>query len=99
MDAVEEQSGSVKREIAEEAIPEFYVALNLIGDGEYSGPGRPYAPRTEAVVRETATGSTLATVTPPPAYGTFVGVTAAADHRTFVLAAQKHPARPHGRPP
>lgn len=88
MDAVGEQSGSVKRETAEEAIPEFYVALNLIGDGECNGPGRPYAPLTEAVVRVTATGDTLAAITPPHPYGTFVGVTAAADNRTFVLAAQ-----------
>ncbi len=79
---------AVKRESAQEAIPEFYVALNLIGDGECNGPGRPYAPPTEGVVRATATGSTLASITPPPPYGTFVGVTAAADNRTFVLAAQ-----------
>ena len=40
------------------------------------------------VVRETATGNVLATIAPPLPNGTFVGVTAAADHRTFVLAAQ-----------
>lgn len=87
-----ESRPTVRRESDREAIPEFYVALNLIGDGEGNGPGRPYAPLTEAVVRVTATGSTRATITPPPPYGTFVGVTAAADNRTFVLAAQE-PAR------
>ena len=48
-----------------------------------------YNPRTNAVVRITTTGQALATIAPPRPYGTFVGVTAAADDRTFVLAAQK----------
>lgn len=88
MKAVEEHSGGGERETAAEAVPEFYVALNLLDDGDHSGPGQPFAPRTEAVVRETATGNVLATIAPPLPNGTFVGVTAAADHRTFVLAAQ-----------
>src|SRR5208283_1396632 len=66
----------------------FTSLSTLIGDGECNGPGRPYAPLTEAVVRVTATGGTLVGITPPHPYGTFVGVTAAADNRTFVLAAQ-----------
>jgi hypothetical protein len=36
----------------------------------------------------TATGAALATISPPRPYGTFTGVSAAADNRTFVLAAQ-----------
>jgi hypothetical protein len=40
------------------------------------------------VVRATATGEALATITPPRPYGTFTLVTAAANDRTFVLAAQ-----------
>ena len=88
MNAVDEQSGGAERETAEVAIPEFYVALDLLDDGDDSGPGQRFAPRTEAVVRGTATGNVLAAIAPPPPYGTFVGVTAAADHRTFVLAAQ-----------
>lgn len=51
--------------------------------------GLPYAPLTEAVVRVTATGTAVATIAAPHPYGTFIGVTAAADNRTFVLAAQK----------
>ncbi len=82
------QSGGTEREAGGEAVPESYVALNLLDDGDDFGPGQRYAPRTEAVVRETATGTALAAIAPPPPYGTFVGVTAAADHRTFVLAAQ-----------
>jgi hypothetical protein len=46
-------------------------------------PGRPSAPLTEAVVRVTATGTALATITALRPYGTFTGVTAAADNRTF----------------
>ena len=56
----------------------------------------PASPQTKAVVRVTATGQALATVMPPPPYGTFVGVSAAADDRTFVLAAQK---LTHFKPP
>lgn len=46
-------------------------------------------PQTKAVIRATATGRPLATVTPPRPYGTFAGITAAGDDRTFVVAAQK----------
>ncbi len=42
-----------------------------------------------AVVAATATGKTLATVTPPKPYGAFDWVAAAADDHTFVLAAQR----------
>lgn len=49
----------------------------------------PSAPRTRAVVRATATGAVLATIIPPRPYGTFVGVAAAGDDRTFVLGAQQ----------
>jgi hypothetical protein len=88
VNAVDEQSGGAERETAEVVVPEFYVALNLLDDGDGFGPGQRFAPRTEAVVRETATGNVRAAIAPPPPYGTFVGVTAAADHRMFVLAAQ-----------
>jgi hypothetical protein len=64
------------------------VALSFTGPGGCCATGFAN-PRTTAVVRATATGQALATVTPPQPYGTFVGVTAAADDRTFVLAAQK----------
>lgn len=51
-------------------------------------PGPLASQSIRAVVRATATGAVLATVRPPPPYGTFTGVTGAADDRTFVLAAQ-----------
>jgi hypothetical protein len=84
-----ERSGPAERETATAAAPEFYVALELVGDGQCCRPGLLYAPLTEAVVRVTATGAALATITVPRPYGTFTGVTAAADNRTFVLAAQE----------
>jgi hypothetical protein len=43
-----------------------------------------------AVVRSTLTGHVLATVTPPRPYRIFTWVSAAADDRTFVLAAQRY---------
>jgi hypothetical protein len=63
-------------------VPRYYVAL--------TGPvrGRYQTGRT-AEVRATATGAVLARVTPPRPYAGFNGVTAAADDRTFVLAALK----------
>jgi hypothetical protein len=80
------------QETVGEAVPEFYVALEFTGDGRCCRPGLPSAPLTEVVVRVTATGTALAAISAPRPYSTFTGVTAAADHRTFVLAAQK-PAR------
>ena len=64
------------------AVPPFNVAL--IGDK----PG-PAMLKQHAVVRATATGAILATITAPAPYGTFAFVTAASDDRTFVLAAQR----------
>lgn len=43
-----------------------------------------------AVVRSTLTGHVLATVTPPRPYRIFTWVSATADDRTFVLAAQRY---------
>jgi len=81
------------------ALPRYYVTLTFTGDGQCCGRGGLYAPKTEAVVRATATGRALATITPPRPYGTFVGVTAAADDRTFVLAAQELAHLPLVNPP
>ena len=66
------------------ALPRYYVALTIT-----NGAPRLLSPQTKAVVRVTATGRALATVVAPKPYGTFVGVSAAADDRTFVLAARK----------
>jgi hypothetical protein len=59
-------------------VPPYYVEL------DNSAP-----PVRHAVVRATATGAALATLTPPRPYRTFSFVSAAADDRTFVLAAQR----------
>jgi hypothetical protein len=72
-----------------EALPGYFVAIS---DLEITGPlppagqsGPAKAPRPDSVmVGETLTGKRLATVTPPTG-STFVGVTGAADDRTFVL--------------
>jgi hypothetical protein len=65
-------------------VPPYYVAIHLV-------PGSPFAgqDRTRAVVTSTRTGAELAAVDVPRGYFSFVAVTAAADDRTFVLAAQK----------
>jgi hypothetical protein len=64
--------------IASGAIPPYVVGL---------APGPLAAQSTRAVVRATASGTVLATLSPPRGYGSFTWVTGAADDRTFVLAA------------
>lgn len=64
-------------------VPPYYVALELV-PGTLSGPDGGIE---IAVVRSTMTGKALATVQVPKSSRSFVGVTAAADDRTFVLAA------------
>lgn len=59
-------------------VPRYYAVLG----GAAGMPGR-------AVIRATATGRVLATVTPPRPYGGFTFISGAADDRTFVLAAQR----------
>jgi hypothetical protein len=61
-------------------VPPYYVALE---------PGPLSGASTRAVVRATATGAELAVVTPPRPDRVFTAVSAAADDRTFVLAAQR----------
>jgi hypothetical protein len=75
--------------LGSERVPPYYVALTFTGNGNCCHVGAPFEPRTRAVVRSTATGAVLATITPPRPYGTFIGVTAAGDGRTFVLGAQR----------
>src|SRR5262249_1239976 len=41
------------------AVPSFYVALRVLRPA-CCMPGKPYAPRTDAVVRATATGAVIA---------------------------------------
>jgi len=59
-------------------VPRYFTAL--------TGPVQAQA----AVVRSTLTGHVLATVIPPRPYQIFTWVSAAADDRTFVLAAQQY---------
>ena len=63
---------------ADGAIPPYVVGL---------APGPLAARSTRAVVRATASGAVLATLTPSGGYDSFTWVTGAADDRTFVLAA------------
>ena len=98
MDVAGERPGAAGLASAVEAVPGFYVALELLGDGQCCRPGLPFAPLTLAVVRATATGAALAAVTAPSPYGTFIGVTAAADNRTFVLATRATDSSRHSEP-
>jgi hypothetical protein len=60
------------------SVPPYYVALT------------GYSPQPQrAVVRATATGAVLATISAPRPYDAFTSVTGAADDRTFVLSAQR----------
>jgi hypothetical protein len=76
-----------------EAVPGYFVAISdlAITDPQLS-PGQggiAKDPQPDSVVvGETLTGKRLATIT-PPAGSTFVGVTGAADDRTFVLDSVK----------
>jgi hypothetical protein len=71
-----------------EALPKYFVAISdleispLPAAGQ-SGPAKDPKPDS-VVVGETLTGKRVATITPPTG-STFVGVTGAADGRTFVL--------------
>jgi hypothetical protein len=72
-----------------EALPKYFVAiseLEIMGPLPAAGQSGPAKdPQTDSVVvGDTLTGKRLATVTPPTG-STFVGVTGAADDRTFVL--------------
>lgn len=69
---------------ASSQIPAYYVALN-----DAAGQRSP----NQVVVGDTFTGARLAMVT-PPAHSSFVGITGAADDRTFVVGAQPFPYSP-----
>jgi hypothetical protein len=72
-------------------IPPYYIAL--------TGTRRPYPANPDnAAVYSSVTGARLATVTPPRPYRTFVDVSAAADDRTFALAAQNARTQRSGTP-
>ncbi len=77
---------AAERAAAIASVPPYYLALT-------GYPGRPHL---RAVIRASATGAALATVTPPRPYGTFTHVSGAADDRTFVLSAQRWVPLPSG---
>lgn len=60
-------------------VPPYYVAITSHGNPNFNP--------SYAVVKETVSGKTLETITPPDG-GTIAAVTAAADNRTFVLDEQ-----------
>ena len=64
------------------SVPPYYVALT-----GYTGNATAH---WHAVVRATATGTALATVSPPRPYRTFSWVSGAADDRTFVPVSYTH---------
>jgi hypothetical protein len=64
-------------------VPRYFAALTLTAPVQVRGG-------EAVVVRSTLTGQVLATVTAPPPYQIFTWVSAAADDRTFVLAAQRY---------
>jgi hypothetical protein len=64
-------------------VPPYFAALTLTAPVQVMGG-------EAVVVRSTLTGHVLATVTPPRPYQIFTWVSAAADDRTFVLAAQRY---------
>jgi hypothetical protein len=68
---------AVPRNAAESTVPEYFAALS-------GSAGEP----ASAIVGDTFTGRVIASVS-PPSHSTFIGVTAAADDRTFVLEAQR----------
>jgi hypothetical protein len=70
-------------------LPRYYVALRFSSHNICCQPSPPL-PKTYAVVVSTATGAVLASIPPPGPDDTFVGVTGAADDRTFVLGVQQY---------
>ena len=67
------------------AVPPYYIAL--------TGTRPPYQDhRRLAGIYATATGALIASVAVPRPYTTFAGVSAAADDRTFAVAAEAYPA-------
>jgi hypothetical protein len=76
------QRGSLGSKLS--SVPQFYMAIVPVGD-LYAEPNVAH----RAVIRDTWTGATLATIQPPKPFGTFVAVTAESNDRTFVLVAAR----------
>jgi hypothetical protein len=78
--------GRVTAQGALRSVPRYY--LTLVPDNLKSYEQNLLTGEDHAVIRDTITGRTLATIRPPKPYVMFAGVYGAADDRTFVLAAQ-----------
>ncbi len=70
------------------SVPRYY--MRLLQHGHYKIDGR-LTQGEEAVIRDTLTGATIATIHPPAPFKTFDAVSGAADDRTFVLSASLAP--------
>jgi hypothetical protein len=68
-------------------VPPYYVSLNSVRPMPLHEP-QDWPVLTTATVRATSTGAVIARIDPPKPYRDFVNVSAAADDRDFVLAAQ-----------
>jgi hypothetical protein len=68
------------------SVPRYYMAVEAAYPGSLSYAGS-HIPPQYAVIRNTVTGATLATIRPPKPFRTFEWVAGGADDRTFVLAA------------
>jgi hypothetical protein len=73
------------RAVAQSGVPRYYMALVPTDLKVYAEDG---VDAGYAAVKDSITGQTVATVRPPRPYIEFIGVTGAADDRTFVLTAQ-----------
>ncbi len=71
----------------QDSVPPYYVALNSVRPLPLRKP-QAWPVRTTATVRDTSTGAVIARIVPPQPYTSFIGVSGAADDRTFVLAVQ-----------
>jgi len=72
------------------SVPPYYVALTSVRPMTVRKP-QAWPVLTTATVRATPTGAVVAAVVPPQPYREFVFVSAAADDRYFMLAAQYGP--------
>jgi hypothetical protein len=70
-------------------IPPYYVSLTSVRPMPVRKP-QVFPVLTTATVRTTSTGAAIASVPPPRPYREFTDVSAAADDRYFVLAAQEN---------
>jgi len=80
------------------SVPPYYVSLTSISPMPQREP-QAWPVLTTATVRATSTGAVIASIATPQPYREFVGVSAAADDRYFVLAVQYGPKYGHHRGP